>query len=102
MTLTYEDKQKLKQELVRCLKDEKEILKIVVFGSFIESGQPNDMDVAVFQDSKQSYLPLALKYRQRIRSLSRRIPVDIIPIQSGADTGYFLPEVSRGEVIYER
>jgi len=53
----------------------------VIFGSFLDSEQPNDVDVAVFQDSQETYLNLALKYRKLIRNVIRQIPVDIIPIK---------------------
>ena len=74
----------------------------VVFGSFLYSDNPHDLDVAVFQDSTESYLPLALKYRQKTRSIARRIPLDILPLKSWALDDPFLAEVARGKVVYER
>ncbi len=95
------DKEAVRQELVASLRGEKEIRKIVIFGSFLDSDHPNDVDVAIFQDSAEPYLPLALKYRQRTRLIARKIPVDIIPLKFGMRGVSFLSEIDRGEVIYE-
>src|SRR4029450_43403 len=102
MELTAQEKNILKRELVDCLRTEKEIQKIVVFGSFLHADNPHDLDVAVFQDSTEPYLPLALKYRQKTRSIARRIPLDILPLKSWTSDGRFLAEVAKGEVVYER
>ena len=92
----------LKKEIVQSLKSEKEIKKIMIFGSFLDSEKPNDIDVAVFQDSKEAYLTLALKYRKLIREIIRKIPVDIIPIRGNLSESSFLSEIEAGELIYER
>ncbi len=102
MILDIQQKESLKQDLISCLKDDNEIRKIVIFGSFISDMEPEDMDVAIFQDSNQSYLPLALKYRKQTRPVSRRIPLDIIPIRNTASSDVFLKEIGQGETIYER
>jgi hypothetical protein len=102
MELTAQEKNALKRELVDCLRPEKEVQKIVVFGSFLHADNPHDLDVAVFQDSTESYLPLALKYRQKTRSIARRIPLDILPLKSWTSDNPFLAEVAKGEVVYER
>lgn len=72
-----------------------------MFGSFLTSSSPTDMDVAIFQDSDEPYLPLAMKYRSLARPVSARIPLDIIPLRKDA-TGPLMEEINRGEVIYER
>lgn len=95
-------KDTLKQEIVKCLKLEKEIEKIIIFGSFLDAENPNDIDVAIFQDSKKSYLTLAMKYRKLTRDIARSIPIDIIPIKSNASDSSFLSEIEAGELIYER
>jgi uncharacterized protein len=102
MVLSVQDKERIKQELVARLKDEPEVRRIVVFGSFATSPDPHDLDVAVFQDSDQTYLPLAMKYRRLTRPIARRIPMDILPIRKDGGAGWFMQEISRGEVIYER
>lgn len=61
-----------------------------------------DLDVAVFQDSRETYLPLAMKYRYKTRLIARRIPLDIFPIKVGTYNDPFLSEIEAGEVIYER
>ena len=101
-TLTPTAKTFLKRELIESLKSEKEITKIMIFGSFLDSENPNDMDVAIFQDSQEAYLPLALKYRKLIRHITRKIPVDIIPIRESVSRDSLLSEIERGELIYER
>ena len=101
MTLTDQQKTALKKELVSCLRSEKEIRKIVVFGSFLNSPSPQDIDVAVFQDSAEAYLPLAIKYRRQTRSLAHKIAVDIFPLKPVINDDPFLAEIARGEVVYE-
>ena len=99
---TGQQKQLLKQQLVGLLKTEKEVCRIVIFGSFVDSDNPHDLDVAVFQDSDEKYLPLAMKYRRKTRDIARRIPLDIIPLKAGVQGEIFMDEIERGEVIYER
>ncbi len=99
---TEQQKQSLKQELASCLKTEPEVCRIVIFGSFLNASEPHDLDVAIFQDSDENYLPLALKYRKKTRDIARRIALDIIPLKPGAGGGLFMDEIQHGEVIYER
>jgi predicted nucleotidyltransferase len=99
---TEKQKQLLKQQLVDSLRAESEICRIVIFGSFVNSDNPRDLDVAVFQDSDNKYLPLAMKYRKKTRELARIIPLDIIPLKAGVKDGFFMDEIESGEVIYER
>lgn len=101
MVYSAQQKEELLGGLVSCLRDDAEIHKIVVFGSFFENEQPNDLDVAIIQDSDLAYLPLALKYRKQTRSISQRIPLDIIPIKLGVG-GAFLSEINKGRVVYEK
>ncbi len=61
MHLTQPGKDNIKRELAVSLRDESEITKIVVFGAFLTTSDPHDLDVAVFQNSDQTYLPLAMK-----------------------------------------
>jgi predicted nucleotidyltransferase len=100
--MTPSTKEALKKEIVQRLKAEKEIKKIVIFGSFLNSEQPNDVDVAIFQDSQETYLSLAMKYRKLIRNVIRQIPVDVIPIKENISESSFLAEIEAGELIYER
>lgn len=102
MILTEKQKDALKKELVLCLKSDETVKKIVVFGSFNDSGDPPDLDVAVFQESDEAYLPLALKYRRKTRAIAKKIPLDIFPVKSSAKDHTFLSEISQGEVLYER
>lgn len=102
MVLTPEQKAEFKETLRQCLRTESEITKIVLFGSFVHSDDPNDIDVAIFQSSSEAYLPLALKYRKKVRLLASRIPVDVFPLRAGAADSVFMHEINSGEVIYER
>jgi predicted nucleotidyltransferase len=97
-----QEKESLKQQLVGSLKTEREVCRIVVFGSFVSSDDPHDMDVAVFQDSDEKYLPLAMKYRRKTRDIARVIPMDILPLKVGVQGDIFMDEIDCGEVIYER
>jgi len=68
----------------------------------LKSSDPHDLDVAVFQASSEKYLPLAMKYRKKTRSIARIIPLDIIPLKANASSETFMDEIAQGEVIYER
>ena len=102
MVATPEQKQQILRDLALYLGQEKEVCKVVVFGSFLTSATPNDLDVAIFQDSGESYLPLALKYRRLLRPIADQIPIDVIPVRPSAAAGSFLAEIEEGEVVYER
>ncbi len=102
MHLSQTEKDALKRELAANLSSEPEVVKIVVFGSFVTAADPNDLDVAVFQNSNQPYLPLAMKYRKKTRSIAKKIPLDILPLKPGARDSIMLDAIAQGEVIYER
>jgi len=102
MVATSQHKEQIKRELAARLSREKEVRKVVVFGSFLTSATPNDLDIAVFQDSDETYLPLALKYRQLLRPIADQIPIDVIPVRASGASGPFLAEIEKGEVVYER
>lgn len=99
---TERQKDLLKRQLISCLEGEKEVRKVVIFGSFLNSSDPNDLDVAVFQDSDEKYLPLAMKYRKKTRAIAHIIPLDIIPLRADARSEVFMDEITQGETIYER
>jgi predicted nucleotidyltransferase len=101
MNWSEQKKNNLVEKLVRCLKQDDEIQTIIIFGSFLTAEQPNDLDVAIIQNSEESYLPLALKYRKQTRSVSQEIPLDILPIRKNAQ-GAFLSEIYKGRIIYEK
>ncbi len=103
MRLAQQDKHQIKHQVVECLRAQAEVSKVVVFGSFLTSDEPDDLDVAVFQDSEEAYLPLALKYRKLLRPVADRIALDVVPLRASAPPGWFVrDEVLCGEVIYER
>ena len=96
------NKAELKNRIVELLKGQKEIERIIIFGSFNKSDSPNDIDIAVVQNSSDNYLTLALKYRSLIRSISKEIAIDIFPIIDKNKNNFFINEVASGEVIYAR
>jgi len=96
------NKIELKSKIVNSLKGQKEIERIIIFGSFNRSDSPNDIDIAVVQNSSDSYLTLALKYRKLIRNITKEIAVDIFPIVGKNENIFFKNEVETGEVIYAR
>jgi predicted nucleotidyltransferase len=100
--LTIVEKQALKKQLVASLKTENDIRKVVIFGSFLSSDNPNDMDVAVFQESTDDYLKLSMKYRKLTRAISKKIQIDIFPVRLDAGNTAILSEIERGEVVYEK
>ena len=78
-----------------------EVHKIILFGSFVNSTNPNDIDIAIIQNSNENFLSLSLKYRKVLRDLSKIIPLDIVPIKQKSE-GYFLKEIYKGKVVYEK
>lgn len=96
------DKIEVKNRIVDSLKGEKEIERIIIFGSFNKSDSPNDIDIAVIQNSSEDYLTLALKYRKLIRNISNEIAVDIFPIIEQNNNSFYLREIASGEVIYAK
>jgi uncharacterized protein len=96
------NKQSIISEVISNLSKLPEIDKIVLFGSFIKSDSPNDLDIAVFSSSSENYITLALSYRKSLRNLARKISLDIIPLKTGIIHCSFLDEINSGEVIYER
>jgi predicted nucleotidyltransferase len=96
------NKAEVKNRIVNSLKEQKEIERIIIFGSFNKSDSPNDIDIAVVQNSSENYLTLALRYRKLVRNISRVIAIDIFPISKKNNNSFFINEVVTGEVIYER
>ncbi len=78
-----------------------EVSKIVLFGSFVKSNEPNDIDIAIIQNSNENFLSLSLKYRKVLRDLSKKIPLDIIPIKANSE-GSFWEEINKGQIVYEK
>jgi len=101
MITSTKQKEKIKNQIRETLALEKEVQRIVLFGSFVNSDTPNDIDVAVFQTSDETYLSLAMKYRKLVRSVAKILPVDIIPLSVNAE-GFFIDEIKSGEIVYER
>ncbi len=102
MVATPQHKEKIKKDLAAYLGGQQEVCKVIVFGSFLTSTAPNDLDVAVFQDSDEPYLSLAMKYRRLLRPIADQIPIDVIPVRLRDARGPFLAEIQKGEVVYER
>lgn len=99
--MNQEERAYIKKKLSESLSKEKEVSKIVAFGSFLNSKTPGDIDVAVFQNSEEKYISLSLKYRKLTREIAKVIPLDIIPVRENSEET-FLNEINKGEVIYER
>ena len=101
MFLTKDEKFHFIDIIKTKLADFQEINKIVLFGSFVTSNNPNDIDIAVIQNSKENFLTLSLRYRKVLRKLSKIIPIDIVPIKNSKyDT--FLSKIEQGKIVYER
>ncbi len=94
-----------KEAYIRYIKTQlqpfEEIRKIIIFGSFFHSEEPNDIDLAVIQDSQKDFLNLSLKYRKALRELTKKIPVDIVPLKPDFQ-GVFAEEIKSGRLIYEK
>jgi uncharacterized protein len=102
MDLQSESKEMIKKEIISRLSEFPEIRRIVIFGSFLDSDRPNDIDIAVFQDSDEGYYSLAMKYRKNLRPIANKIPIDLIPIRRNVETDPFVQEIGNGEVLYEK
>ena len=102
MNLKAATKEMLKKEIVDRLSEFPEVQKVVIFGSFLNSDDAHDLDIAVFQDSDESYYPLAMKYRRTLRAVATKISIDVIPIRPSPEKEPFMQEIQNGEVLYER
>jgi len=102
MNIQAATKEKLKKEIVDRLSEFPEVRKVVIFGSFLDSDDPHDIDIAVYQDSDEGYYPLGMRYRKTLRAVANRIPIDVIPIRRSPEKGSFIREIEKGEVLYER
>ena len=102
MDFQSDTKEVLKKEIAGLLSGFPEVKQVVIFGSFVNSDNPHDLDIAVFQDSDESYYPLAMKYRKTLRTVANKIPIDVIPIRRSSGHEPFIKEISKGEVLYER
>lgn len=101
MNITNTKKQNFINVIKEKLSQFSEVNKVVLFGSFVTSNNPNDIDIAIIQNSNDNFLTLSLKYRKVLRELSKTIPLDIIPIKDNSD-GVFLEEINKGQVVYEK
>ena len=81
MNIANETKATLKKEVSVLFSAFPELRRVVIFGSFVNSNDPGDLDIAVFQDSDENYYLLAMKYRRTLRSVAKKIPLDVIPIR---------------------
>jgi predicted nucleotidyltransferase len=95
-------KNQIKQAVVDAIKEEKDIRKIIVFGSFLSSETPGDIDVAVLGKFTKGYLEAATRLRKKVRHIAKILPVDIIPILEDTPQNEFVQEVYKGEVVYEK
>jgi len=102
MYLSEFDKNKIKKEIIFSLKSQNEIEKLIIFGSFLNDENPNDIDLAIIQNADEDYLTLALKYRKMLRNISKKIPIDVIPIKSESKSDFVIGEIESGEIIYEK
>ncbi len=101
MSLTDNKKLSFINTITEKLSRFSEVNKIILFGSFVKSNNPNDIDIAIIQNSNDNFLTLSLKYRKVLRDLSKIIPLDIIPIKQNSN-GVFLEEINKGQIVYER
>jgi len=101
MNLTDKNKLNFTNIIKDKLSQFSEVNKVVLFGSFVKSNNPNDIDIAIIQNSNDNFLTLSLKYRKVLRDLSKLIPLDIVPIKQNS-TGSFFDEIHKGKVVYER
>lgn len=92
---------KIRERIKAIFSYQSDVRKVIIFGSFLQSDEPNDIDLAIFTDSNQGYLEQSLKFRKMLRDISKIIPVDVFPLKNENSTDPFLEEILKGEVIYE-
>ena len=113
---TFENLQKNLEELLCILKKE-EINKILIFGSYIEGNLHKDSDLDLLIVLENDYLPktyeermkLRLGIRKKIRSINKKIPIDLLIYTKPEyeiffkNMNSFMREIhNTGKVIYER
>jgi len=98
---TPAQKQQITRAIVEAIKDEPDIHKIIVFGSFLSSETPGDIDIAVLGQFPHGYLEAATRLRKKLRHVAKMLPVDIVPILEDAPPNQFVREIVQGEVLYE-
>ncbi len=101
MILTNNTKKEFTNIIREKLSTFSEVNKIILFGSFVKSNSPNDIDIAIIQNSSENFLTLSLKYRKVLRDLAKVIPLDVVPIKE-VSKGSFLAEIEKGNIVYER
>jgi predicted nucleotidyltransferase len=99
--MTASEKENLKRNIADAIKVNDEVKKIVLFGSFLYSDSPNDLDIAIFENSADDYITLAIKYRRQLRGVVKNTPIDVLPLKEGCDN-FFIRGINNGEVIYEK
>lgn len=62
--MTPTEKNKIKNKIIEQLSSDKAIRKIVVFGSFVSSDYPEDIELAIFSESDRDYLSQAMEYKK--------------------------------------
>ena len=82
MTVSNDQKERIKAQIREKLSKEQKVKKIVIFGSFTKSNEPNAIDIAIFQNSNERYLPLAMKYRKLVSIISQTLPIDGLPLKN--------------------
>jgi len=104
MRLSEDKKTIIKDLIVKNLSDISDISKIIIFGSFIISKQPNDIDIAILDSSGKDYFTLSAIYRKKLRPISEILPIDVIPIVKlePDNKATIENDILMGEVIYEK
>jgi hypothetical protein len=102
MLLSKEQKQELKDQIVASLISDSNIMKIVIFGSFLESAAPKSINVAIFQESTEGYFQLSIKYQKKVKALARKIQINTFPIRNIIEEATVLSEMEVLEVVFER
>ena len=102
MVTTPQQKNRTEKDMAACLSGAREVHRVVVFGSFLTGSTSYDLDVAIFQDSGESYLLSAMKYRRLLRPIADQVPLDVIPVRPRGAHGQFLAEIETGDAVCMR
>lgn len=100
MLITKEEKTEIKHLLTEKISGP-EVKQLILFGSFVESNNLNEINIAIISEENLDYISKVKKYRQKIKDLSKKIPVQIFPLLK-SENSYLHDKIKHGITLYSR
>lgn len=100
MLITNEEKNKITDMIAEKISGP-EVKKLILFGSFVESANPNEINLAIISEENLDYISKVAKYRKKIKDLSKKIPVQIFPLLS-SEKIYLHDKIKHGVTLYSK